>query len=104
MERLNSGVSKTIFRNISCIVIIGLTKSSMERGGGNKKIFQYCADSSGAILYLPALQGHSGRSIIDPSLQDNVIIPVSSSTFITSDVQSIYIPSSIQDWYREDKI
>ena len=28
---------------------------------------------------------------------------VSSSTFITSDVQSIYIPSSIQDWYREDK-
>ena len=27
----------------------------------------------------------------------------SSSTFITSDVQSIYIPSSIQDWYREDK-
>ena len=29
---------------------------------------------------------------------------VSSSTFIMSDVQSIYIPSSIQDWYREDKI
>ena len=29
---------------------------------------------------------------------------VSSSTFITSDVQSIYIPSKIQDWYREDKI
>ena len=29
---------------------------------------------------------------------------VSSSTFITLDVQSIYIPSSIQDWYREAKI
>ena len=28
----------------------------------------------------------------------------SSSTFIISDVQSIYIPSSIQDWYREVKI
>ena len=27
MERLNSGESKTIFRNISCIVIIGLKKS-----------------------------------------------------------------------------
>ena len=27
MERLNSGESKTIFRNISCIVIIGLTTS-----------------------------------------------------------------------------
>ena len=49
-------------------------KSSMAGGGGNKKIFQYCADSSGAILYLRALQGHSGRSLIDPSVQDNVII------------------------------
>ena len=29
---------------------------------------------------------------------------ISSSTFITSDVQSIYTPSLIQDWYREDKI
>ena len=28
----------------------------------------------------------------------------SSSTFIMSDVQSIYIPSSIWDWYEEDKI
>ena len=49
-------------------------KSSMA-GGGNKKIFQYCTDSSREILYLRALQGHSERSIIDPSLQDNVVIP-----------------------------
>ena len=27
MEQLNSGETKTIFRNISCIVIIGLTTS-----------------------------------------------------------------------------
>ena len=40
-----------------------------------KKRFQYCADSSGTILYLRALQGHSGRSLIDPSLQDKVIFP-----------------------------
>ena len=44
-------------------------------GGGNKKTYQYCTDSSGIILYLRALQGHSGRSLIDPTLQDNVIIP-----------------------------
>ena len=44
-------------------------------GGGNKNIFQYCTDSSGAILYLRAFQGHSGRNLIDPSLQDNVLIP-----------------------------
>ena len=50
-------------------------KSTMARGGGNKKRYQYCTDSSGAILYLRALQGHSGRNLIDPSLQDNVLIP-----------------------------
>ena len=37
--------------------------------------YQYCTDSSGAILYLRALQGHSGRNFMDPSLQDNVLIP-----------------------------
>ena len=59
-------------------------KSIMARGGGNKKIFQHCIDSSGEILYLRALQGHSGRNLIYPSLQDNVLIPDdSSSAFIT---------------------
>ena len=68
----------------------------MARGGGNKKRFQYCTDPSGReILYLRALQGHSGRNPIDPSLQDNVLI--SSSTFIKSNVRSIYTPSQIQD-------
>ena len=42
--------------------------------GGNKKRYQNCTDSSGIILYLRALQGHSGRSFIDPTLQDNVVI------------------------------
>ena len=78
MERLNSGESKTIFRNISCIVIIGLTTSgrkAWQEEEETRKDIQYCTDSSGAILYLRALQGHSGRSLIDPTLQDNVIIP-----------------------------
>ena len=42
-------------------------KKSMAGGGGNKKRYQYCTDSSGTIL--------SGRSLIDPTLQDNVVIP-----------------------------
>ena len=50
-------------------------KKGMGGGGGNKKRYKYCADSSGAILYVRALQGHSGRSLIDPTLQDNVVIP-----------------------------
>ena len=50
-------------------------KSKMAGGGGNKNRFQYCTDPSGReILYLRALQGHSGRNPIDPSLQDNVLI------------------------------
>ena len=44
-------------------------------GGRNKKRCQYCCDSSGTILNLRALQGHSGRNLIDPSLQDNAVIP-----------------------------
>ena len=50
-------------------------KKSMAGGGGNKKRYQYRTDSSGMILYLRALQGHSGRSLIDLTLQDNVVIP-----------------------------
>ena len=47
----------------------------MASGGGNKKRYQYCTDSSVVILYLRALQGHSRRNLLDPSLRDNVIIP-----------------------------
>ena len=57
-------------------------KSKMQRGGGNKKIFQHCTDPwRREILYLRALQGHSGRNLIDPTLQDNVFRTTSSSTF-----------------------
>ena len=47
----------------------------MAGGGGNKKRYQHCSDSSGTILYLRDLQGHSERSLSDPSSQDKVIIP-----------------------------
>ena len=43
-------------------------------GGGAKRRYQYCIDISGTIVYFRALQGHSGRNLIDLSLQDNVII------------------------------
>ena len=50
-------------------------KSEMTGDGDIKKRFNFCMDSSGhEILYLRALQGHSGRNPIDPSLQDNVLI------------------------------
>ena len=43
-------------------------------GGGPKRRYQYCSDSVGSIIYLRVLQGHSGDSLIDFALQDNVLI------------------------------
>ena len=37
-------------------------------------MFQYCTDSSGTLVYFRALQGHLGHNLMDPSLQDNVIV------------------------------
>ena len=70
MVRWNSGDWKMIFGTNLSTLNIGLTmygRAKMQGGGGNKKRFQYCIDSSGQeILYLRALQGHSGRNPIDP--------------------------------------
>ena len=41
---------------------------------GSKRRYQYCSDYLGSIIYLRALQGHSGNNLIDPTLQDNVLI------------------------------
>ena len=50
------------------------SKACLAAGRGAKRRYQYCIDISKTILYLRALQGHSGRNLIDPLLQDNVII------------------------------
>ena len=50
-------------------------KACLAGGGGDKRRFQYCTDASGTTVSFRALQGHSGRNLIDPSLQDNVVIP-----------------------------
>ena len=49
-------------------------KAYLAAGGGAKRRYQYCTDGSGIIVYLRTLQGHSGRNLIDPSSQDNVVI------------------------------
>ena len=43
-------------------------------GGGPKRRYQYCSDNLGSIVYLRAFQGHSGSNLIDPALQDKVLI------------------------------
>ena len=49
----------------------------LAKGGGQKKRFQCCLkpDEPERLLYLWAIEGHSGRNLNDPSLQDSVIIP-----------------------------
>ena len=49
-------------------------KAYLAAGGGANRRYQYCTDVSGIIVYLRALQGHSGNNLIDPLLQDNVKI------------------------------
>ena len=68
-----------IFRTNLSTLNIGLMmkgRAKWQEADATRKDFQYCTDSSGKeILYLRALHGHSGRNHIDPSLQDNVLIP-----------------------------
>ena len=49
----------------------------LAKGGGPKKMFQYCLNpySFQHFLYFTAIQGHSGGTIVDPTLQDNVLLP-----------------------------
>ena len=51
--------------------------STLAKGGGAKKRFQYCVNpnSSDQFLYLRAIQGHSGDNAVDPELQTNVLLP-----------------------------
>ena len=48
-------------------------KVCLAGGGGAKRRYQYCTDISGIIVYFRAVQGHSGRNLNDPLLQDNVV-------------------------------
>ena len=45
--------------------------------GNHKNIYQYCLDSSGNILYMRGIRGHSGGNNVDLPLQDTVEIPSS---------------------------
>ena len=73
-------------------------KACVAAGVGAKRRFQCCTDDSGTIVYFRALQGHSGRNLIDLSLQDNVVTPSKFFQQITIlDVCSIFILSSTLD-------
>ena len=54
------------------------------KGGGPKKRFQYCLNpnSSKHFLCFRAIQGHSGGNLVDPALQDNVLLPEDFTEYI----------------------
>ena len=92
---------KIIFRLISCSVIIGLTKSG-------RKAWQEEEDTRKDFSIVLIPQEQFCTSELFKVIQDAVSLILyyrtmllfrtfSSSTFIMSDVQSFYIPSSIQD-------
>ena len=76
MEQFNSGKLNFIFEINSHKFSIGLMSVGklVWQQEEVRKEDQYCSDNSGTILYLRALQGHSGSNLIDPMLQDNVLI------------------------------
>ena len=49
--------------------------SFLAKGGGPKKKFQYCVNPnySKHFLYFRSIRGHSGKYLVDPILQDNVL-------------------------------
>ena len=51
--------------------------SFLAKGEGEKKRFQYCLNpySSDKFMYFWAIQGHSGGTLVDLTLQDNVLLP-----------------------------
>ena len=102
MEQLNSGELKIIFRNISRIVLIGLTTGG--RKAWQEEEEETRKDTSTVLI----LQEQFCTSELFKVIQDAVSLillyrtmllfrATSSSAFIMPDVQSIYIPSSIQD-------
>ena len=77
MEQFNSGELNFIFEINPHKYSIGLMNVGnlvWQQEKVQKRRYQYCSDNSGTILYLRALQGHSGHNLIDPTLQDNVLI------------------------------
>ena len=77
MEQLNSTKSNSMFEIIIHkykfgLMIVGKLVWLQEEV--QKEDILYCSDDVGRILYLRALQGHSGSNLIDPTLQENVVI------------------------------
>ena len=66
-------------------------------GGGPKRRYQYCPDYLGSIIYLRALQGHSGDNIIDLEMQDHVLITPGIFPYVYHVGSNFNIPSILSN-------
>ena len=66
-------------------------------GGGPKRRYQYCPDYLGSIIYLRALQGHSGDNIIDLETQDHVLITPGIFPYVYHVGSNFNIPSILSN-------
>ena len=73
-------------------------KACLAAGGGSKRRYQYCSDNLGTIIYLRALQGHSGSNLIDPTLQDNVLIGPGIFPYIYHVGSTFNLYSIVSNW------
>ena len=67
MEQLNFCKIKFYFRNHHSQIqnwSDDRWKACLSAGGGSKRRYQYCSDYLGLIIYLRALQGHSGSNLL----------------------------------------
>ena len=107
MERLNSGELKTIFRNISCIVIIGLTTSGKAQWQEEetRKDFNIVPIHQDKKFFTSELFKviQDAVSLILLCRTMSLFRTVSLSTFIISDVQSIYIHHQLRIDTRRSK-
>ena len=102
MERLKSGEQKMIFRTILCIFDTGLMKSgraSWQDEDGTRKYFSIVLIRQDKKFFTSELFKVIQDAVLLILLYRTMLLfrATSSSTFFMSDVQSIYIPSSIRD-------
>ena len=106
MERLNSWDQRIIFGTILCTLNIGLMKCGRvqwQETEETRKDFNIVLIRQDKKWFISEL-----FKVIQDAVSFyktmSLFRTISSSTFITSDVRSIYTRSRIQDWYREDKL
>ena len=70
-EKFKAKFAGTSQRSIEALITF------LAKGGGPKKRFQYCLDPNyfKHSLCFRAIQGHSGGTLVDPKLQNNVLLP-----------------------------